>query len=866
MDDINTPLDDALFDGGPFDDGPRDSGSFDDGSTPPPAAFEDGSESPLVFDDSTALPPATPFEEAHVVGSGAPAFVDGSSFIEALDTPDDADWGMEAVAYQDSPVMIHADFADAGGPKFSSASDGFQTADLASAGFGGPPTSVPAFGGPPSDAPGFGGGGGDTPEFGAIEFGDPDASSFEFGAAPDAGPADVAIDVAYEIEAEPPAVDLIEPPAVDLGQPLVGGSEPAEEPADADAGKADRSGRAGRKASKGRAKDGLMLGVHVTPKQVYGVLIRPTAEGHEPLRQFVRNRSDSGAGFSDTNALSPDIVSDFGDTAAPDLSGDGVAITFGGGADIDFSSEFAGIGDLEGVAMDAVGAEPTAVHTQPIVFELKDILDECEKSGFGRPPLALAIGAPDVDYLEVAVPPEKQGKKKAAKKGKKADPADRDAVAPTAPVKRDRLMALLAESVPGVPHKDRIAFVPMTARDGHRRYLAVLPQAGEPVAPSLEMLRQQGRHARTSFRTLEAEVPLLMGLSRLIVPGTPGENTAVVRVGAEDTVVLLLADGQLHHYELMQSVTAFDGPDTICSRVLLQQDVQGVGTVHNVVILADELERELVQGFSAFYPESHVETLRDGLARHGLVGPYGPLAPSLVEAAGAALVGSMKKGPFENANLLPADLRKRKRSVGFSIAWHTVAVGVLLFLSVLFFAHLYVSQAEQISDAEQRLAEYPAEAQMTVPQLQARIDSLRQRQAQMAGTMAALDSLVVGNDAWTQTLLTSTRAASGTGGIWIEDLEPVGAELQITGFATSRDRVVGMAQRLAGTIDEMTYKDVRDYPVYEYRITFPMEGGLPQITRVLREQAGESLPVVPIDPADAALDAALGTEAPGLSD
>ena len=809
MDDNTLPFDDASFDDGTFDDGsqPTSAGDADASLSDELPAFEDASS--MVFDDR-ALPPAGEVQDADYeeVAAEAPAFVDGSSFIDALD--DEADWDVPMAAYEQSPVALEAVGEAAGPPAFAmpagfaSAADGFPSVDYPAAEDGG---------------------------FGAA-------------AMDDAG-AGIGIDV---------------PPVDPLGPTFVSGDGDGWDAPDvAEDAPQTPSKPTDRKESKARAKDGLMLGIHVTPKQVYGVLIRPTGDGYEPLRQFVRNRSDSGS-FAESEALSPDTVGT-GSAATPELAGmDDVAISFGGGAELDFSSEFAGLGDIEGVAMDAVGAEPSTVHTQPIVFELKDILDECESSGFGRPPLALAIGAPDVDYLEMTVAPEKEAKKKPAKKGKKTSKKEGESATsdkvPTAPVKRDRLVAQLTEMLPGVAHKDRVAFVPMTARDGHRRYLAVLPQAGEPVAPSLDMLRQQGTHAKTVFRTLEGEVPLLMGLSRLVVPESAGENTAVVRVGAEDTIVLLLADGQLHHYELMQSVTAFDGPDTICSRVLLQQDVQGVGTVHNVVILADELERELVQGFSAFYPEAHVETLRDGLARHGLVGPYGPLAPSLVEAAGVALAGSMKKGPFESANLLPADLRKRRRRVDFSVAWHTVAVGMLLFLSVLFFAYLYVSQADQIADAEQRLAEFPVEAQMTVPELQARIDSLRLRQAQMQATMVALDSLIVGTDAWTQTLLKSTRAAAGTGGIWIEQMEPNGASIQITGYATSRERVVGMAQRLAGTIDEMTYQDVREYPVYEYRITFPMEGGLPQVTRILREQALN--PVVVVDPADAALDDALG--------
>ena len=812
MDDTNLPLDDASFDDGSFEDGTP--------NVPDASAYSD----PLVFDESTALPPVSEAENAEVIEPELPAFVDGTSFIEALDETqeEDSTWDVPEMAYSDSPIeLAHEGIGpvETAMPMgFSSAAEGFHEA---------------AFGGS-----------GDLPDM-------------------DFGMAEPPLDSGL---GEEPETLGTEPP---LGAPFIQGDSADEDVSEDDKDTTSSAEKkAAKKSSKARAKDGLMLGIHVTPKQVYGVLIRPTGDGYEPLRQFVRNRSDSGA-YTDSEGLTPDSLgADFGGGSTPDLSTGDVAISFGGGAEIDFSSEFAGFSELDGVAMDAVGSEPSTVHTQPIVFELKDILDECEKSGFGRPPLALAIGAPDVDYLELTVPVEKttKSKKKSSKKSKKsksdtpeAESSDQPEKAPTAPVKRDKLMALLTETLPSVPHKDRIAFVPMTAREGKRRYLAVLPQAGEPVAPSLEMLRQQGRHARTTFRTLEGEVPLLMGLSRLIVSGTPEENTAVVRVGAEDTIVLLLSDGQLHHYELMQSVTAFDGPDTICSRVLLQQDVQGIGTVHNVVVLADELERELVQGFSAFYPESHVETLRDGLARHGLVGPYGPLAPSLVEAAGAALVGAMKKGPFEDANLLPADLRKKHRRVDFSIAWHTVAIGMLLFLSVLFFAYLFVSQAQQIEDAERRLAEFPVEAQMTVPQLQARIDSLRLRQSEMSATMGALDSLLVDTDAWTQTLLKSTRAASGTGGIWIEEMDSNGNNLQISGYATSRDRVVGMAQRLAGTIDEMTYQDVREYPVYEYRITFPMEGGLPQITRILREQTDS--PLAPADPSDAALDAALGDEA-----
>lgn len=676
-------------------------------------------------------------------------------------------------------------------------------------------------GGPSNGGPSDGGARPDDP---AADFASAEPDSFvEWGPAE---PADEGFDLSFS----------------DVGADLSGDGAPAAEPL-AEAIGTPETSPTGKpsKDKRVRGKDALVLGVHVTPKQVYGVLVRPTSDGFEPLRQFVRNRSAGQYGGPGGLALTPDEVGEE-EPALEMAATDDVQVQFGGVGEIDFSAEFAGIGVAADAAFEnGMSVGEVDLNAQPIVFELRDILDECEQAGFGNPALAFAVDAPDVEYVEVAVLPEKKSAKK-SKKGKKGKTAEAPEAAESGPVKRERLLELLPDLSPSVD-RGRIAFVPMTERDGVRRYMAVVPTASEPVAESLAMLREQAAYRRTSFRTLEAEVPLLVGLVRLtLAPGT-GENTAVVRVGAEDTIVLLLTGGEIHHYEQMQSVTAFDGPDTICSRVLLQQDVQGVGTVHNVVIVAEEREKELVQGFAAFYPEARVETLREGLATVGLVGPYGPLAPVLVEAAGAALAGHLRptKGggndPFEAANLLPASLLKRRRSFDLTFNWHTLVATVLLFLSVLYFSYLYVAQEGAIAQAEQQLAEYPPEAKMSVPQLQARIDSLHFRQAELTASLTALDSLLVGTDFWTQTMLRATRAAAQTGGIWIEEWSPSGSSISLKGYATTRENVVGLGQRLGATIESVSFQTVRDYPVYEYQMRFDQPRELPQVTRVMREQA-----------------------------
>ena len=407
-------------------------------------------------------------------------------------------------------------------------------------------------------------------------------------------------------------------------------------------------------------------------------------------------------------------------------------------------------------------------------------------------------------------------------------------------MKRERLLSLVPKGDVAY-ERERIAFMPMTPRDGLRRYLAILPRPEEPVAESIDLLRQQQGMRRVPFRALDAEVPLLVGMARLAFPTEPHENTALVRVGTEDTLVVLLQGNQLHHCDHMRSVTTFDGPDTICSRVLLQQDVQGVGTVHNVIVISEEREDDLVAGFSAFYPDARVETLRAGIARVGIAGPYGPLPPQAMAATGTALKALLKKdGIFDDLNLLPKKLRgKASVRPTFAFAWHTAVVGVLLFLSVLFFVGLYFTQNRKIADAERRLAEYPPQATMSSAELQARIDSLQAVHTRITTSLQILDSLLIGSDQWTQTLARTTRAAAATGGVWVEEWTPSDSGLVLHGYATARGHVVQLAQRLNGSISEVTFKAIREFPVYEYRIQIQVPQELPQVARYLRERALE---------------------------
>ena len=601
-----------------------------------------------------------------------------------------------------------------------------------------------------------------------------------------------------------------------------------------------------------------VLSIFVTPQTVYGLLMRDGPDGYEILRRVTRQRA---TGLSSDGLVSAQELAQQGSTpGAGGGGGDDFTLTFGAGGgsanDLFLESEFAGLGTDPGQTPPVAGAPATGPdrEARPIVLELKDIIEECRTGTKDAAQVSFVISQPDVRYVEIKTQEDAKASKSAPTPRKVKGGTSRPKVGPSeATVKRDKLVTLLQEQIGETFDQQRVSFVPMTPRDGAARYLAVLPDGSEPVAMSLDLIREQKGMKNIRPQLISAEVPTLIGLTRFAFPADPHENTAIVRVGVDDTLVCLLVGGQLHHTEHMRSVTTFDGPDTICSRVLLQQDVQGIGTVHNVIVLSEEREEELVQGFSAFYPEARVGLLREGLAEvgiglaRGVSGQRKALPALLVPAAGVGLRTLMRKdksSPFEDVDLLPKRLRKRQRNfsvpnIGF--AWHTLVAAVLLVLVGLYFLSDYRNNEEEIANRERRLEAFPPEAALSAQQLQFRIDSLQAEYVRITTALDALDQLLVGSDRWTRTLARTSRAAASTGAVWVEDWSPGESELSMDGRALNRSEVVRFAQAMDGSIESVVYDELREQPIFSYSMQVAVPNELPEVARYLRLQA-EGLP------------------------
>jgi hypothetical protein len=570
------------------------------------------------------------------------------------------------------------------------------------------------------------------------------------------------------------------------------------------------------------------LGLVVAERHLHALLLERSPEGTEVVRRFTRRRGGSyaaGGGFADEDdygAGTPGLEGE-------ETSGGDFTIQFGddaGGGDdnLFLGSEFGdleGDDDFDGASFGSSGANGGAAAD--FSLELGDLLEECANAGYPDPALAFCLPASDVTQVEVVLDDVE------------AAPGE----APPEEVDRKTLREALDGQYDGQLEKGRFAFLPMTPTpEGQARFLALVGRPTDPVVSTLRAMKGQNERL-PGHGLLEAEPSLYLGLTRaaLANAGAEQDDALVVRVGEENTLALFTRGPAVHQVETLRSLTAEDAPETVCSRVLLLQDEYGIDDMEHVLVAGPgQEEAALVESFEMFFPEAHVEPMRRHLPA-GATAEDDPAAGLTAVAAALRLTGHADYAPyFEDVDLLPPKLLIRRFELPFSSAVPLLLA--LLAVAGIFFGVRYQHMESEQAEVQRRLNAYPENfAEKTPKQLQADIDSVKSTSERYIDGLETLDDLLMGSDQWSHALAEISRETAAVSGIWVENWTPQSQSVRLQGNATSRDRVVELAERTEGRIQSVTFSEIREWPVYSFSMEVPLKKGLPEATKYLREQA-----------------------------
>lgn len=582
-------------------------------------------------------------------------------------------------------------------------------------------------------------------------------------------------------------------------------------------------------------KNSAALGIFVTDTSVEGVLLRKDEKGRIHLvGRYSKHRARRGESVLKATSLLPGLK----DRSESDYTmeiGDGSQQT----TDLFLPKEFAGVAAAD--VADKVRMDTSVKRsTTPFGAQLRDILSECRVAGYPSPELAFCIGSSEVTYHELGLQLKTNETPKSEEKttGKLS--------------KEDKksLIARLEDMVQGEIDKKRIAFVPMVGELGRRRYMAVVPSVPDPVVAALDVLARTSKKNTPVVHIVDSELSLITSMVRRQSKAPEGVS-AVVRVSANDTMVLFLKDGILKNYENLRSLTSYDPIDTVCSRVVLKQDELRIGVIDELFVSTEHQATSAIESFSSFFPETKIRDLKSALEEEGIDGlKFNELRPSSIPAAGVALRifsdRTRSDKDFPSINLL--DKRRRgsaPRTIG-SYAWHTVALMIVLFGIALFYTWQYMDNKSVIDLRNEELRlnppQFPTE---NAAILSARVDSLQQVSRRYNRAMFVLDSLLTGSDKWSSTLNEMTQSTRRIRNIWLKAWTPAGNSLRLEGNALQRNRIATLAQQWNGSIEKLNFAEIQGMRVYTFIMTVPIQEELPKVAQFLRQNSLDQL-----DPAE----------------
>lgn len=337
-------------------------------------------------------------------------------------------------------------------------------------------------------------------------------------------------------------------------------------------------------------------------------------------------------------------------------------------------------------------------------------------------------------------------------------------------------------------------------------------------------------------RLLDVEVPLFARLARsaMDLPAGSGDKSIVVRAGVEDTTILFMEGNTLRQAEHLPEITVEDPLETICSRVLLLQDEHQMGEVQHVLLASEDDEEGLADAFRSYFSRSQLQLLRESLPGSGTQIPqdvHVGAAGTALRMLGAEAFASSSQG----LNLLPK--RCEPSWVRLPVGWSVPVLLGLLALTTLGFVWYYIANANAISERRSELRRLNARTeQMDVQELRRQNERIEAAVAQYSDGMAVLNRLLEGSNRWSRSLARTTEQIAEIQGLSLGGWNPDGETVTITGRATSRTRVVALARQQDAQIDEITYTDVRDYPLYTFKMTVPLPTEMPEVVPYWREK------------------------------
>lgn len=337
--------------------------------------------------------------------------------------------------------------------------------------------------------------------------------------------------------------------------------------------------------------------------------------------------------------------------------------------------------------------------------------------------------------------------------------------------------------------------------------------------------------------------PLEVALMNLVKLAYPAEEyvTAIVHVGQDFSRVIFMQHGS--YLAFSQPINEGAGSSrvlqTIYSRILFEQDVSDIPEIGRVLLTGECQSLEAKPFFAEQFADAQVDYLA---LQEADLNSLDEEAENRVSDYAIPIGLAWKTLLPKAVSLYPSNFlpeARRRQQNPFELAWHGLALLVMLLVSFPIFGWKAQNQSQIIEGLEFtiELAEQQIDEQNPHVKL---VDDLHAQIEDYQDNFALIDTLSVHQVAWSPKLQKWSEVFKEVDGLWLErfstsegdtdirsdwggDALQAPQEIFMNGTAMDRGRVSDIAAHLGGgQIRSLVRSQIRGRNVYEFDLTVPI--------------------------------------------
>lgn len=293
--------------------------------------------------------------------------------------------------------------------------------------------------------------------------------------------------------------------------------------------------------------------------------------------------------------------------------------------------------------------------------------------------------------------------------------------------------------------------------------------------------------------------------------------TAIIQFGKQSCRFLFMKGDEIKYVAplVSQGINDDNVLNKVFSKLLFELDTGKVPGVDQIILANNEIGDEAINFFQQSFPNITVKNIAYNRNLF-LVEPAKRETINAFSTAIAAAWGASEGENFSEHTFLPNYIRERQKTL--KLAWHGMALLVLIFFVPIVFNHFYNKNTARLNELNSELRIVNSRIIQIEPIVQ-RTKEMSQNLSLLMSKLSLIDSLSTGSKEWSAKFSILNIQMDQISGSWFTSMTKTQKGIFIEGYTLYRNRVPAIVDIFAGaTLLHVNIDEIRGEEIYQFSI------------------------------------------------